>query len=447
MSTRPVLRMIPGDALSPGRPRPVGGHWVAGLVCHGLISLLGSAAFGQVNVLTGTYTQDFGTTDIMSWTNNVTFPGWYAVSHNTLISGAIGHQNITNAAPTNTGGFYSYECNGNNDQKLGARPSNSNPGSVGRSIRYGVILRNLSGGPITSIRVQYTGYQFSLAENDGVVNAIDFDYRVSATPPGMNGSGTLVPGLTYTAPNDDFGGTNNQVLGYPCTVSEQLTECIQVTIPLGSYILLRWINTNLANNDHHLGIDDVVVDFGINGSVLCDVLLPVSVVSFEAKAEEPVVRLEWITASEKDNAFFTVERSRDGQDFRPVHEEPGAGNSEQVLHYVAYDNAPLSGASYYRLRQTDLDGTSSLSQVVSIYRSGGNETSILVHSMGDVLMAVHHFPAGSVYELMDMTGRLLHSGITTQEGSTTIDAAGLQRGAYVLRLRDGLRAESVRFIH
>lgn len=95
--------------------------------------------------------------------------------------------------------------------------------------------------------------------------------------------------------------------------------------------------------------------------------LPIELVAFEAQAlDNSYIHCTWATGSERDNDFFTVERSRDAISFEPVGTVAGAGNSNTVLHYTFDDPAPYTGTSYYRLRQTDLDGTTSYSQAVPV---------------------------------------------------------------------------------
>ncbi|MFZ1330776.1 MAG: T9SS type A sorting domain-containing protein, partial [Flavobacteriales bacterium] len=183
------------------------------------------------------------------------------------------------------------------------------------------------------------------------------------------------------------------------------------------------------------------------GSITDENPLPIELISFTAKVEEPWVRLDWTTASERNNDFFTVERSADGEHFMDIHEEMGAGNSQQVLNYLTFDREPLTGLSYYRLRQTDFDGTSELSSIVTVYRGIGTERPLVVFGDAAQLTALHGFPVGSNYELMDMTGRLIISGSVLQEDRLQLSASGLQRGAYLFRLSDGQRAESVRFVY
>ncbi|QHT65779.1 T9SS type A sorting domain-containing protein [Rhodocytophaga rosea] len=97
------------------------------------------------------------------------------------------------------------------------------------------------------------------------------------------------------------------------------------------------------------------------------VVLPIDLISFSAhRSSMNSVDLRWNTASEANNSHFTIERSTDNLSFNSILEILGAGNSNQVKSYSAIDNDPLHGISYYRLKQTDYNGKSTYSKIVSI---------------------------------------------------------------------------------
>jgi len=175
--------------------------------------------------------------------------------------------------------------------------------------------------------------------------------------------------------------------------------------------------------------------------------LPITLVEFGARPEGSMVRLDWVTASEQNNAFFTVERSRDGIQFEHVLDVTGALNSSSTLNYTELDPTPYGGLSYYRLRQTDTDGTSTLSPVVPVLFGGQSERPLIVFGNGEMLTAMHGFPTGSRYTLMDMMGRIIAEGTTTMDGRTELSGSSLARGAYLLRVQEGDRAESARFVY
>ncbi len=155
-------------------------HMLRGLFIGSALMLATFMAEAQVAITTGSYSQDFGSSDVTSWVNNSTYLGWYQ-SQGTL----AGHASITTSAPANAGGFYTYECNGLNDQKIGSRGS-----GTATLVRYGVVLRNQTGLPLLSLRVSYRGYQMSLAQNGNTVNRTTFDYVTSTGVPAITAAAT-----------------------------------------------------------------------------------------------------------------------------------------------------------------------------------------------------------------------------------------------------------------
>jgi hypothetical protein len=97
-------------------------------------------------------------------------------------------------------------------------------------------------------------------------------------------------------------------------------------------------------------------------------VLPVELVSFYATPLDQVVRLNWTTASEKKNDYFTVERSTDGISWTTLQTIKGRGDSEKKTNYELTDEHPLYGISYYRLGQTDVDRKTTHSDIKSIER-------------------------------------------------------------------------------
>jgi len=85
--------------------------------------------------------------------------------------------------------------------------------------------------------------------------------------------------------------------------------------------------------------------------------LPVELLTYTAIKSSDFVQLDWATASEINNDYYTVERSVDGKIFETILTEQGQGNSLVRNDYRRYDEKPLDGNNYYRLSQTDFDGT------------------------------------------------------------------------------------------
>lgn len=102
--------------------------------------------------------------------------------------------------------------------------------------------------------------------------------------------------------------------------------------------------------------------------------LPVELISFNASPSDNYVELEWATATELNNDYFTLERSEDGFDFKTIAIISGAGDSYERKDYSYRDYFAQNGINYYRLRQTDFDGTTEFFNIVSVEYSGTRNT-------------------------------------------------------------------------
>ncbi len=84
--------------------------------------------------------------------------------------------------------------------------------------------------------------------------------------------------------------------------------------------------------------------------------LPIELLYFEPKLIGNDVEISWATATEKNNDYFTIERSANGKDFEQIFRKQGVGTSQVKHYYSLIDKSPQKGNNYYRLKQTDYDG-------------------------------------------------------------------------------------------
>lgn len=102
-------------------------------------------------------------------------------------------------------------------------------------------------------------------------------------------------------------------------------------------------------------------------AILCQSCsLPIELISFTANLNAGIVHLDWVTASEEGNDYFMVQRSADGFSWEDVVMVDGANNSSTTLYYHEEDRAPYMGLSYYRLKQVDMNGAYSYSDVKAV---------------------------------------------------------------------------------
>ncbi len=104
--------------------------------------------------------------------------------------------------------------------------------------------------------------------------------------------------------------------------------------------------------------------------------LPIELISFDAQLKNDKVKINWVTASESNNAWFVIEKSIDGLNYELLEKIKGAGNSSSVNSYTASDENPSIGRSAYRLKQIDFDGKINLFAPVWIFNNRINTNQI-----------------------------------------------------------------------
>lgn len=178
--------------------------------------------------------------------------------------------------------------------------------------------------------------------------------------------------------------------------------------------------------------------------------LPIELLSFTGAEKNDHNLLEWVTLTETNNEYFTLERSSNGVEFVPVGRVQGAGTSRVQLSYSFKDMTPPKGVSYYRLRQTDFDGTTTTSKIIALRRhtsanfqisvapnpsKGIFNLDIMTSTTGVLNMIVNDATGKQVMdEKIDVSGdRLKHA----------IDLTGFIPGLYDLQLEDPTTGERI----
>ncbi len=184
--------------------------------------------------------------------------------------------------------------------------------------------------------------------------------------------------------------------------------------------------------------------------------LPITLISFNASAMENQVAIDWSTAQEVNNSFYTIERSRDGQLFEVAGFVEGAGNSNKILEYTYYDTKPLDGISYYRLKQTDFNGEFDYSEVrrVRMNLEGSFVHTVVPNpvSQGESFKVL--YPVNTAQEIWvsiyNSSGFLVLNKLVAlkpEEGQFEIDTANIPAGLYFIRTQDQFNQHiSLKFI-
>ncbi len=186
-------------------------------------------------------------------------------------------------------------------------------------------------------------------------------------------------------------------------------------------------------NSSYVLIDNV----SITGT---SVALPIELIHFKPFYEDGKVKCDWSTASERNNDYFTIEKSIDGLNYQVVGVIDGAGNSTNKLDYYFEDINPSYGLIYYRLKQTDFDGMYSRTEwcsvkIYDIYKNikiypnpANSEINIIINSELNVKENLH---------ITDLFGNIVYESILELEfgdNNINIKIPNLPIGVYFISL-------------
>lgn len=152
-----------------------------------------------------------------------------------------------------------------------------------------------------------------------------------------------------------------------------------------------------------------------SGAGTCNenITLPIELANFEAVASAGnTVMIQWRTASELNNQLFTIERSSNGRDYEALTSVEGQGTTKQATDYEYVDVNPLNGISYYRLSQTDFDGTTTTFKPVSIKLELKASPSFSVYPnplTGSTLYVDFSAPQEATIQVIDASGNIVLS--------------------------------------
>ncbi|MGZ3864425.1 MAG: T9SS type A sorting domain-containing protein [Bacteroidia bacterium] len=173
---------------------------------------------------------------------------------------------------------------------------------------------------------------------------------------------------------------------------------------------------------------------------------PITLLKFTASYSNSKVVLDWTTATETNNRFFTLEKSSDGVNFNyfaDIQSKAPNGNSLLNLSYRTLDEKPFKGVSYYRLKQTDYDGKSEYFKAVSVLATKTKEINFSVApnpNYGEFVAGFTGIENNSEVSIVmhDIMGKLVYSNsFIVEDGVNTINIVSdqdLQKGVYFCSL-------------
>ncbi|HLP54861.1 MAG TPA: T9SS type A sorting domain-containing protein [Fluviicola sp.] len=172
-------------------------------------------------------------------------------------------------------------------------------------------------------------------------------------------------------------------------------------------------------------------------------ILPIELSSMTAEWLDETLgkaQVKWITESEHNVAYFSVEKSTDADEWKEFYYQPATGNSDAPSHYAVIDQEATSAMTYYRLKMVDTDGATNVFPPQTLARTFASDRAMVFPNPAGEIINIYFYEKVSsrmLIEISDETGKIIRSFSTDPQpaGSClSINTHELQNGIYFLGL-------------
>jgi endoglucanase Acf2 len=183
----------------------------------------------------------------------------------------------------------------------------------------------------------------------------------------------------------------------------------------------------------------------------CNPPLPVELVNFNATLENNQSLIKWSTVTEKNSDFFELEKSCDGVHFTFLDKIISKENSNDLTNYSFIDTKPCSGATYYRLKMVDKDGTFVYSKVINVNQNSVSLISIQPNpTSSQVTISIQSDEDNeSIFTMYDVLGKVLFKrevNLSIGLQDINFDLSHLSNGTYIMSVNNNFRQDFYKII-
>ncbi|GGN05003.1 hypothetical protein GCM10010967_45040 [Dyadobacter beijingensis] len=222
------------------------------------------------------------------------------------------------------------------------------------------------------------------------------------------GYNSVLPATSYSYVFDGFTGSLDHALA-TSSLALQVTGADKYHINADEPSVLDYNTefksagqvTSFYNADQYRASDHDPVLVGLH----LEPALPVSLISFNATSAQDLVKLEWATTWEEQNEGFDILRSADGKNFTTIAFVEGNATTSVRSEYTWIDSNVEHGVLYYyRLRQRDFDGSTTLSRIVAARVNAGADALAYVYPNPNAGSFTVSAPGATSFRLCNAAG-------------------------------------------
>ena len=173
--------------------------------------------------------------------------------------------------------------------------------------------------------------------------------------------------------------------------------------------------------------------------------LPVELQSFHVVEKGNLPSLEWVTLSEINSAHFEVQTSIDAKEWKAIHKESAAGNSNQERIYRFVDEySSINDFIYYRLKQVDLDGSFTYTNVVKYEQEKEyNQVKVFPNPTKGVFNLQFSEIASKTIRVRNSMGVIVEQIQIGGQLQTQLDLTSQPKGIYFIEVMDNYNSKFI----
>ncbi len=191
----------------------------------------------------------------------------------------------------------------------------------------------------------------------------------------------------------------------------------------------------------------------ISGTFPCNIVtLPIELLYFNSSLSSEAIVLDWATATETNNDFFTIEKSIDAINFYELGNVQGKGNSTNTNYYSLTDTNPYVGTNYYRLKQTDFNNQFKYSSIISQDYQDAINFSVYPNPLENgnslhIKCSEHHNTPLDLIIYNNLGQIILHKTVKTDsQNEIKLNELQLTAGLYVIKLKSETKSSFAKLI-
>lgn len=213
-----------------------------------------------------------------------------------------------------------------------------------------------------------------------------------------------------------------------CSYSTSAIEQANVASTTNGQVYVLLV-TNYASVTQIINIDQ---SSSAVATTNCAIVLPIGMSSYNVLLDREKVKIKWVTETELNNNYFDIQRSMDGMLWETIAIKKGMGTTISSTSYEIVDENPLTGISYYRLKQVDLDGKLTFSPLKSIKNIPELEFTIYPIPAKDIIKVNTNNKKLDHIEIIDVLGNLIYTPYTIENGEYVYNVSQLKKGVYTI---------------